>query len=64
MTGTKTVVINPVLVYWTFLAGRNEGRGSRPELAVDQSGNVYVAGSDEVEAPPRPPAKKAAPKKK
>jgi hypothetical protein len=40
---SKALVIDPVLVYSTFLGGRNDDQGSA--IAVDSIGNAYVAGT-------------------
>jgi uncharacterized protein (TIGR03437 family) len=42
---SEPVVIDPVLVYSTFLTAPNDAPLSLPKLALDNSGNVYVAGS-------------------
>ena len=40
---SKTLVIDPTIVYSTYLGGGNDDSGS--SIAVDSGGNVYVAGT-------------------
>ena len=42
---SKTLIIDPILIYSTYLGGSGEeGRGGTTGIAVDANGNAYVAG--------------------